>query len=76
MIHTVPREFTAFLGHQRLVSGPLAEGRACRPEGGPRARHALSPSSSLTMQAAGRSTWTCAVTNEYIVARLPQPAFS
>src|ERR1700716_3619960 len=25
MIHTVPREFTAFLGHQRLVSGPLAE---------------------------------------------------
>src|SRR5882724_6774961 len=25
MIHTVPRAFTAFLGHQRLVSGPLAE---------------------------------------------------
>ena len=25
MIHTVPRGFTAFLGHQRLVSGPLAE---------------------------------------------------
>src|SRR5258707_15751780 len=25
MIHAVPREFTAFLGHQRLVSGPLAE---------------------------------------------------
>src|SRR5882724_12202215 len=25
MIHTVPRGFTAFLGHRRLVSGPLAE---------------------------------------------------
>src|SRR5216683_1331922 len=25
MIHRVPRGFTAFLGHQRLVSGPLAE---------------------------------------------------
>src|SRR6266702_5409569 len=25
MIHTVPRGFTAFLGHQRLVAGPLAE---------------------------------------------------
>jgi hypothetical protein len=25
MIHTVPRAFTAFLGHQKLISGPLAE---------------------------------------------------
>ncbi|HTE99815.1 MAG TPA: DUF2239 family protein [Bradyrhizobium sp.] len=25
MSHTVPRRFTAFLGHRRLVSGPLAE---------------------------------------------------
>src|SRR5712672_3500391 len=25
MIHTVSRSFTAFLGHRRLVSGPLAE---------------------------------------------------
>src|SRR5258705_9566680 len=25
MIHPVPRGFTAFLGHQKLVSGPLAE---------------------------------------------------
>src|SRR5712672_1971776 len=72
MIHTVPREFTAFLGHQRLVSGPLAEV----------ALAVLKASQSAAAQpivifddASGRSIDLDLRGNERdIVARLPQPA--
>ena len=72
MIHTVPREFTAFLGHQRLVSGPLAEV----------ALAVLKASQSAAAQpivifddASGRSIdLDLRGTERDIVARLPQPA--
>src|SRR5216684_4662962 len=72
MIHTVPREFTAFLGHQRLVSGPLAEV----------ALAVLKASQSATAEpivifddANGRPIdMDLRGTEREIVARLPQPA--
>src|SRR5258707_15522340 len=72
MIHTVPREFTAFLGHQRLVSGPLPEV----------ALAVLKASQSAAAQpivifddASGRSIdLDLRGTERDIVARLPQPA--
>src|ERR1700716_3470221 len=72
MIHPVPRGFTAFLGHQRLVSGPLAKV----------ARAALKASQSAAPEpivifddANGRPIdLDLRGAERDVVARLPQPA--
>src|SRR3981189_1620702 len=72
MIHTVPREFTAFLGHQRLVSGPLAEVALAVLKA---SRRAAAQPIVIFDDASGRSIDLDLRGNERdIVARLPQPA--
>src|SRR5712691_12400735 len=72
MIHTVPRGLTAFLGHQRLVSGPLAEVALAFLKASQRA--AAEPI-VIFDDASGRPIdLDLRGTERDIVARLPEPA--
>jgi hypothetical protein len=72
MIHTVPRGFTAFLGHQRLVSGPLAEVALAVLKA---SQNAAAEPIVIFDDANGRPIdLDLRGTERDIVARLPQPA--
>jgi hypothetical protein len=72
MIHTVPQRFTAFLGQQRLVSGPLAEVALAVLKA---SKSAASEPIVIFDDANGRSIdLDLRGTERDIVARLPQPA--
>ena len=72
MIHTVPRGFTAFLGHQRLVSGPLAEVALAVLKA---SQSAVAEPIVIFDDANGRPIdLDLRGTERDIVARLPQPA--
>src|SRR6266852_2343433 len=72
MIHTAPRGFTAFLGHQRLVSGPLAEVALAVLKA---SQSAAAEPIVIFDDANGRPIdLDLRGTEREIVARLPQPA--
>src|SRR5258708_20070700 len=72
MIHTVPRGFTAFLGHQRLVSGPLPEVALAVLKA---SQSAVAEAIVIFDDANGRPIdLDLRGTERDIVARLPQPA--
>src|ERR1700692_4948816 len=72
MIHTVPRRSTAFLGHQRLVSGPLAEVALAVLRA---SKSAVAEPIVIFNDANGRPIdLDLRGTERDIVARLPQPA--
>src|SRR6266851_7109214 len=72
MIHRVPRGFTAFLGHQRLVSGPLAEVALAVLKA---SQSAVAEPIVIFDDANGRPIdLDLRGTERDIVARLPQPA--
>src|SRR6267154_1399626 len=72
MIHTVPPGFTAFLGHRRLVSGPLAEVALAVLKA---SQSAVADPIVIFDDASGRPIdLDLRGTERDIVARLPQPA--
>ena len=72
MIHAVPQGFTAFLGHQRLVSGPLAEVALAVLKA---SKSAVAETIVIFNDANGRPIdLDLRGTERDIVARLPQPA--